>query len=475
MPQLGETVTEGTIVRWLKSVGDPVGDDETLFEVSTDKVDTEVPSSAEGFLTAILVAEGETVPIGTVVAVIGATAEIEPADAAPDAQSQSSDNGHSNGVASPDQSASATASRKSRKAAAVKDGGLPAEPAKHVAIGRLDHSGVHLADDESDRSRYLSPVVSRLLLEHGLDPATIEGTGKGGRISKEDVLRVALSGADHGAPARPATSSPFAAQVVAATVSAPAVAGAAGSVASHPITRFDDDIVIPHNRARKMTAEHMVRSLATSAHTLIVVEVDYSNVDRVRAAAKDTFKAEEGFSLTYLPFIARAVVDAIQNFPNVNASFGEDDLFVHRAVNLGIAVDIDNQGLVVPVVRDANSKRLRSLARDVSEVATKARNKKLSADDFVGGTITITNAGGYGTFMTAPVINQPQIAIVSTDGIRMRPVAVPMPGGEWGVAVHPVGNLALSFDHRAIDGAYAAAFIAQVRDALESKEWMAEL
>lgn len=468
MPQLGETVTEGTIVRWLKAVGDAVGDDETLFEVSTDKVDTEVPSSAEGFLTAILVAEGETVPIGTVVAVIGATAEIE----APAAESTVEPKVEPTAEASATEQPSNGSSKKSKKAAkseAIAAGGRPVQPATHVAIGRIDHTGVHIVDDDSDRSRYLSPVVSRMLLEYGLDPATIEGTGKGGRITKEDVLRVAHSGVDHAAPPKASSATP-----VAATPTSPTPTPTS-AITAHPVTRFDDDIVIPHNRARRMTAEHMVRSLATSAHTLIVVEVDYTNVDAVRTSTKASFKAEEGFSLTYLPFIARAVIDAIQTFPNINASFGEEELYVHRAVNLGIAVDIDNQGLVVPVIRDANAKRLRSLARDVSEIATKARAKKLSADDFAGGTITITNAGGYGTFMTAPVINQPQIAIVSTDGVRMRPVAVSLPGGEWGVAVHPVGNLALSFDHRAIDGAYAAAFLAQVRDVLESKEWVAEL
>jgi pyruvate dehydrogenase E2 component (dihydrolipoamide acetyltransferase) len=219
----------------------------------------------------------------------------------------------------------------------------------------------------------------------------------------------------------------------------------------------------------------MRRSIETSAHTLVVIDVDYDAVDKVRVPAKERFKAEEGVGLTYMAFAARAVVDAVRDFPHVNASMGEGELVVHRYVNLGIAVDLDYEGLIVPVIHDAEGKRLRVLARQIADLAVRARSKKLSADDISGGTFTITNAGGYGTFVTAPIINQPQVAILSTDGVKPRPVAVAMPGGGYGIAVHPVGNLALAFDHRAFDGAYAAAFLARVKEVLETRDWAGEL
>lgn len=235
------------------------------------------------------------------------------------------------------------------------------------------------------------------------------------------------------------------------------------------------DEVIPFSNIRRRTAEHMVRSLDTSAHTLVVAEVDYDNVDKVRNAVKSRFKAEEGYSLSYLPFIARAIVDAIREYPRVNASVADDQLIVHHYVNLGIAVDLNFEGLIVPVVRDAETKRMRALAREIVDLSDRARSKRLAADEITGGTFTITNAGGYGTLLTMPIINQPQVAIIGTEGIKPKPVAVALPGGGYGVAVHPVGNLALSFDHRAYDGAYASAFLARVREILETRDWSAEL
>ena len=219
----------------------------------------------------------------------------------------------------------------------------------------------------------------------------------------------------------------------------------------------------------------MVRSKATSAHVLTAVEADFENIERVRQAAKDEFREREGFSLTYLPFVARAVVDAIEEFPNVNASVGDDALIVHKRVHLGIAVDLSFEGLIVPVVHDADSKRLRAIAREISDLANRARSKKLGADDIAGGTFTITNPGPFGTLITAPVINQPQVAILSTDGVKKRPVAVELPDGSDAVAVHPVGVLALTFDHRAFDGAYASAFVARVKEILETRDWAQEL
>jgi 2-oxoglutarate dehydrogenase E2 component (dihydrolipoamide succinyltransferase) len=226
---------------------------------------------------------------------------------------------------------------------------------------------------------------------------------------------------------------------------------------------------------RRRTAEHMVRSKATSAHTLTAVEVDFHGVDAARAQVRESFRETEGFALTYLPFIARAVVDALADFPRMNASVGNDELIVHKRVHLGFAVDLDFEGLIVPVVKDADSKRLRAIAREVRDLAERARSKRLSADDISGGTFTITNPGPYGTFMTVPIINQPQVAILSTDGVKRKPVVAELAGGGEGIVIHPVGILALSFDHRANDGAYASAFLAKVREIIETRDWPGEL
>jgi 2-oxoglutarate dehydrogenase E2 component (dihydrolipoamide succinyltransferase) len=296
----------------------------------------------------------------------------------------------------------------------------------------------------------LSPVVRRLLTEHDLDPASITGTGAGGRITREDVLAVIDRGGAAPAPApRPAP------------------------VAPAPVGTRDE--VIPFSNIRRRTAEHMVRSKHTSAHTVVAMEVDYAGVDRVRQAAKEHFRAEEGISLTYLPFIARAVIDAIARYPQLNASVGDDELIVHHTVNLGVAVDLDLEGLIVPVVHGADGKRLRAIARETADLAARARAKKLTADDIAGGTFTLTNAGPFGTLFTIPVINQPQVAILATDGVKKRPVVVEGPDGSDAIAVHPIGNLVLSFDHRAFDGAYASAFMAFVKEIIETRDWSQEL
>jgi pyruvate dehydrogenase E2 component (dihydrolipoamide acetyltransferase) len=237
----------------------------------------------------------------------------------------------------------------------------------------------------------------------------------------------------------------------------------------------DRDTVVPLSNIRKRTAEHMRRSLDTSAHVYVSIEVDYEGVDKVRRVEKDGWKAQEGFSLTYLPFVARAVVDAIEEFPEVNATFTDDSLIVHNYLNLGIAVDLDFKGLMVPVIKDADGKRLRQLAREVSDLASRARSKRLSPDDISDGTFTITNPGPFGTLLTMPVINQPQVAILSTDGVKRKPVVVTLPDGSESIAIHSVGNLAVGFDHRAFDGAYASAFVRKVKELIETRDWAAEL
>jgi 2-oxoglutarate dehydrogenase E2 component (dihydrolipoamide succinyltransferase) len=309
--------------------------------------------------------------------------------------------------------------------------------------------------------------------EHDLDPGQIEGTGQGGRITRADVLSFIDTGKSKPAPEEDKDEKKEKAPAPAAREEkpaprrdeAPAPAAKAGQ----------DDEAIAFSNIRRRTAEHMVRSKATSAHVLTAIEADFENVDRVRRAAQAEWKEREGFTLTYLPFISRAVIDAIEDYPHVNASVGDDELIVHHRVHLGIAVDLSFQGLLAPVIHDADGKRLRAIAREVHDLAARARAKKLSADEIQGGTFTITNPGGYGTLITAPIINQPQVAILSTDGVKKKPVAVELPDGGDAVVVHPVGILALSFDHRAFDGAYASAFIARVKEILETRDWSQEL
>jgi 2-oxoglutarate dehydrogenase E2 component (dihydrolipoamide succinyltransferase) len=242
-----------------------------------------------------------------------------------------------------------------------------------------------------------------------------------------------------------------------------------------PPARAGTDEVVPFTNIRRRTAEHMVRSKATSPHTLVVREADYENVERVRRAHGQAFRDEEGFSLSYLPFIARATVEALHEWVDLNSSVGEDALIVHHQVNLGIAVDLDHHGLIVPVVPRAEELTLRGLARRIHDLATRARTKKLTADDISGGTFSITNAGPFGTFLTAPIINQPQVAILSTDGVKRRPVVVTGDDGSEAIAIHSMGLLCLSWDHRAVDGAYAAAFVARIAELLDTHDWAAEL
>ena len=462
MPQLGETVTEGTITRWAKNVGDTVKEDEILFEVSTDKVDSEVPSPVSGVITEIKVPEGETVPVGAVLAVVGDSADgASAAPAVPAAEPV---------AAAP---APAPAEEPATLDAPVSEA-PPPEPEPAPAPPPPAAAPTPAPSSNGGAGAVLSPVVRKLLSENNLDPSTITGTGAGGRITRNDVL-AALDNkatAPTDAPATPATPpTPAAPATPAAATPAPAPA----PTPAPAVRAGERDTTIPFSNIRRRTAEHMIRSLQTSAHTLVVTEVDYENVETVRAANKDAFRAQEGVGLTYLPFIARAVVDALREFPHVNSSVGNDELIQHNYINLGIAVDLNFEGLIVPVVHDADGKRLRALAREMGDLAERARTKKLGADDISGGTFTITNAGGYGTLITRPIINQPQVAILSTDGVKPQPVAVPLKEGGYGIAVHHVGNLCLSWDHRAFDGAYAAAFLAKIREIIQTRDWSAEL
>jgi 2-oxoglutarate dehydrogenase E2 component (dihydrolipoamide succinyltransferase) len=435
MPQLGETVADGTVTKWFKRVGDTVVKGEALFEVSTDKVDTEIPAPVAGVLTAILVEEGVTVDVGTTLATIESNDAIVGADTVSSA-------------------------------------------ARTSTIASISASSL---GDAKDRSNKLSPAVRRLLDEHKLTPSEVPATGPGGRLTRDDVLAFVAT------DARSSTTAPLSPvlrrllddnQLDADTIHATgpdgrltrhdveaAIANAATSTIVGP-----DDEVIPFTKARRLTAEHMVRSKATSAHTLMVKEVDFERVESQRRRHGDTFAEREGFTLTYLPFITVAVLAALRAFPRINASVGDNELIVHRHLNLGIAVDLDGDGLVVPVIRDADEYDVYAIARKIRELAHGARTKKLTVDDMSGGTFTITNPGPFGTLLTGAVINQPQIAILATDGITRKPVVVTSATGEESVAIHSVGLLALTFDHRAIDGATAAKFLAHVAATLNDSD-----
>jgi 2-oxoglutarate dehydrogenase E2 component (dihydrolipoamide succinyltransferase) len=333
----------------------------------------------------------------------------------------------------------------------------------------------------SGDARLLSPVVRRLVQDNGIDPAEILGTGPGGRITREDVLDY-LDARQQGATAAPAPVPAAAAPTpapepvtVAPEPVVPTAPPATASATPPAVATGARDHTVPLSKIRKLTGAHMVMSKSVSPHAFSVVEVDFANVDVVRSAVKDEWRATEGFGLTYLPFVSRAVIDALGEFPHLNASVAEDDLVVHGFVDLGIAVDLAYEGLLVPVVRDAETKRLRAIAREIHDLADRAKTRKLSPDEVVGGTFTITNNGSAGSVLTMAIINQPQVAILSTDAVVRRPVVVALPGGGESIAIHPVGHLAMTWDHRAFDGAYAAGFLVKVKEILETRDWAPEL
>jgi 2-oxoglutarate dehydrogenase E2 component (dihydrolipoamide succinyltransferase) len=446
MPQLGETVADGTVTRWLKSLGDMVTKGEPLFEVSTDKVDTEIPAPASGILSQILVDEGATVDVGTVLAVIGgdasASREVSPEP-----------------VVTKAKVASGETNAPSSKQTGPASGDLQLSPVvrrlieeHHLDVGDLVGTGPNGRITKQDVQDYVagqlqpqqlskahSPIVRRLIRDNDIDPATVKGTGPSGTIVRTDVESKIQ------ANSRPA------------------------------VTASTGDEVIPFTKIRRLTAQHMVASKSTSAHTLMVREVDYERVDSIRRQHGAKFKEDEGFSLTYLPFNAVAAIATLQEFPHLNASVGNDELIVHHHINLGIAVDLESDGLVVPVLRDAQSASLRELARGIRDVATRARSKKLGVDELAHGTFTITNPGPYGTLMTGAIINQPQVAILSTDSVTRKPVVVTTEDGLESIAIHSVGMLALTFDHRAVDGAYAARFLRRMAEILTTRDWQRDL
>jgi pyruvate dehydrogenase E2 component (dihydrolipoamide acetyltransferase) len=436
MPQLGETVAEGTVSKWYKKVGDAIRADETLFDVETDKVNTEIPSPVAGVVTEIRVAEGVTAKVGVVLAVITEAGAVV--------------------QSSPPAAAIAAAAPAPAPAGPVAAGAWAARPA--AAPGKVDGS------------LRLSPVVRKLSAEHGVDPSQVPGTGRDGRVTREDLLAF-IETRKSGAATVPAIPVSMAAPAVPAPVLAavvPAAASSAPPASTGPSER------IRLNPIRKRTAEHLARAWVTVPAVLQAIEVDFHKVDEARKAAGSGWKAREGFSLTYLPFIARAVSIALARFPRLNSSVDGDELVLHKRINLGIAVDLNFDGLMVPVVKDVPSKSLPQIAREVNDLAQRARANRLRPDDLSEATYTLSNSGVFGTAFTAPIVNVPQVAILSTDGVQKKPVVIEGPAGD-SIAIRPVGMLAQCFDHRAVDGAYSAAFLKEVKTVIETRHWVQDL
>ena len=427
MPQMGESIAEGTIVRWIKKLGDAVDRDEPLFEISTDKVDAEIPSPAAGVLTDIKVKEGETVPVNSVVAVIGASGDAAAAPAA---------------TAAPE------AVEPPPPAAAKAPAPAPPAPAAPAA-GNGRGAGAETLTKEGLRRQKSSPLVRRIAQEHNVDIREIQGTGISGRVTKNDILGYIESGASRQAPAAqgPGPGS-----------------GQAARPAPGPVFRPGENVqIVPMSVMRKKIAEHMVLSAHTSPHVYSVYEVNFGRVAALRDKRKAEYEAA-GAKLTYTAFIAKVIVDALRQFPMVNASIDGANIVYKQDINLGIAVALDN-GLIVPVIRKADEKNLLGLSRAINDLAARARAKRLNPDEVQHGTFTITNPGIFGALYGLPLINQPQVAILGVGTIEKRAVVI-----DDAIAIRPMCCLSLGYDHRLIDGADAGRFLTFVKERLEKFE-----
>jgi 2-oxoglutarate dehydrogenase E2 component (dihydrolipoamide succinyltransferase) len=472
MPQMGVSVSEGTITHWTKAVGDSIEADETIVEISTDKVDTEVPSPASGIIRELLAEEGETVPVNTRIAVIAtgdAAAEPAPAPAEePAAQTAQ--------PASPEDTPAAPAPE-------APVAGQPGEPPAPEAPGSDAAVSAQAQDPENGDAEgraFVSPVVARMLAEHKLDISRIPGTGRGGRVTKKDVQAFIDSGGQAAAatapppevhdvphfapPAEPAP--PPAAPPPAAEPAAPAAAPAAPAPA--PAAADGEQEIYQFNTIRKVIARHMRHSLDTAAHVTTVIEVDMTGVVNLRRRWKPEYQRRYGVNLTYIPFVARATIDAIGRWPWVNAEVQGESAVIKKYVNLGMAVAVDDaKGLMVPVIHRAEEKNLVGLSRSVVDLADRARTKTLTPDEMSGGTFTITNPGVFGALIGTPIIPEGQVAILDVEAIVKRPVVVTDEHGNDAIAIRSMMFLCLSYDHRLVDGAYAAQFMAQVKENLE--------
>ncbi len=470
MPALGESVTEGTVTRWLKQEGDEVAVDEPLLEVSTDKVDTEIPSPVAGTLTTILVQEDDTVPVGADLAVVGgsggggqsAPAEQAPAPAAA-AQEQApapQEQAPAEAQAPPEQPAPAaepavTAPAPAEEPAPVARESVPQQATDGAAASTAPAPASSAGDGDRDAAAYVTPLVRKLAADHGIDLASVTGTGIGGRIRKQDVLSAAE--AAKAPEPTPAAQAP--------APSAPAAAA--------PTTDSKRGTTEKMSRLRKTIARRMVESLQVSAQLTSVVEVDVTRISRLRDRAKGDFAKREGTKLSFLPFFALAAVEALKAHPTVNASIEDDEVTYHGAEHLGIAVDTE-KGLLVPVLKNAGDLNIAGLARGIADVADRTRNNKIMPDDLAGGTFTITNTGSRGALFDTPIINQPQVAILGTGAVVKRPIVVTAEDGET-IAIRSMVYLALSYDHRIVDGADAARFLTTMKQRLEEGAFEADL
>jgi 2-oxoglutarate dehydrogenase E2 component (dihydrolipoamide succinyltransferase) len=474
MPQMGVSVSEGTITKWLKQPGEAVEADEPLVEISTDKVDTEVPSPTTGVVREILSQEGETVAVGTKIAVIApegagdgdAPAEVPPEPATAEAAAESGAAGGAEGEAPTaekveEAGAAPAEARETTPSAPIPE---PAPPAAAPAPAEGDGRG--------DKA-FVSPVVGRIAAEHGVDVSQVTGTGRGGRVTKKDILQFIEGGGPKAAPAAPAPAAPAptppAAPDAPAPEAAPAPPRPTPVAAAQPTEPGAGEMVEPMTPMRKGIAEHMRRSLDTSAHVTTTFEIDMSNIVAIRERLKREYADRHGVKLTYLPFIARATIDTITDWPWMNGEIRGDSIVTKSYVNLGIAVALEGgKGLIVPVVRNAEGLNLLGLARAIVDIAERARTKKLLPDDVQGGTFTITNPGGFGAIHGTPIISQPQVAILDVEALVKRPVVVPDAHGNDAIGIRPMLNLCLSYDHRLVDGAYAAQFMRDLKERLQT-------
>ncbi|HVS67081.1 MAG TPA: 2-oxoglutarate dehydrogenase, E2 component, dihydrolipoamide succinyltransferase [Mycobacteriales bacterium] len=473
MPRLGESVSEGTVTRWLKAEGERVEADEPLLEVSTDKVDTEIPSPAAGVLTSIKVAEDETVEVGAELAIIdeagtasapaAAAAAPAPAPAAPaPAPAPAAE------APAPPPPAPQPPAAPPPPPAPAAPAPSPVAPAPAPAAAEEDDS-----DDGGQGASYVTPLVRRLAAEHGVDLANVTGTGVGGRIRKQDVLDAAARGGSPAADvaAAPAVTSAPVAPAAAAPAPTPA-RPAAAAAADKPVRGSTEQL----SRLRKVIAERMTESLRISAQLTTVVEVDLTKIARLRDRAKAEFEAREGVKLTYTPFFVLAVCEALREHPAVNASIDLDagTVTYHDAVHLGIAVDT-SRGLLVPVLKEASDLNLGGVARKVDDLARRTRDNHITPDELVGGTFTLTNTGSRGALFDTPIINQPQVGILGTGAVVKRPVVIDDPVNGEVIAVRHIVYLALTYDHRMVDGADAARFLGTVKERLEAGEFESDL
>ncbi len=461
LPELGESVTEGTVSRWLKQVGDSVATDEPLLEVSTDKVDTEIPSPTSGTLLEIRVQEDETVEVGAVLAIIGEAGAAAPPSPEPEPTPEPETRPEEQATPAPQPEPRPQPEQEPKVAAptAKED----ARPEQHGPATAATAAPTLVAGDSD--TTYVTPLVRKLAKEHGVDLASLNGTGVGGRIRKQDVLAAAETAKQEAEAAKQAATAP-------APQAEPAAAAAPAPAAAPSTLRGTTEKM---SRLRQTIAKRMVESLQVSAQLTATVEVDFTAISQIRAKVKDDFKKREGATLSYLPFISKAAIEALKVYPKVNATIDTEERTITYpdAEHLGIAVDTE-KGLLVPVIKDAGDLSVGGLAKRIADLAARTRQNKVTPDELVGGTFTITNYGSAGTLMDTPIINQPQVAILGTGALVKRPVVISDPRLGQVIAIRDMMYLSLSYDHRLVDGAEAARFLSTLKARLEEGDFGAE-